>query len=58
MQTGFFWMKIGNREQKNWIYHWFQVVDNIQQSTANIGLGSFSKENNLSVFNETALKDV
>ena len=47
MQTGFFWMKIGNREQKNWIYHWFQVVDNIQQSTANIGLGSFSKENNL-----------
>ena len=51
-------MKIGNREQKNWIYHWFQVVDNIQQSTANIDLGSFSKENNLPVFNETALKDV
>ena len=46
MQTGFFGVK-SETELKNWIYHRFQVADNIQQSTANIGLGSFSEENNL-----------
>ena len=44
MQTGFFGVM---SETENWIYHRFQVADNIQQSTANIGLGSFFEEKNL-----------
>ena len=40
-------MKIRKRELKHWIYHGFQVFDNIQQWTANISLGGFYVENNL-----------
>ena len=49
-------MKNRNREQKNWIYHRFHVVDNIQQSTENIGLKKTTFY--LTVFRETALKHV